>query len=442
LLFLINFNSQAEKTITTQVEINLTNNYGCVSKPKNERYMLNISRFFYRLYHLGLKLTINVLPPPSPILFKGDNALQSLITDIKLNRLNRLLLVTDKQIHSLGLHRELADQLAKQAITTELYSDVEPNNPIHSIEQALSRYQQTQCQGVICLGGGSVMDCGKLVAARIARPNKTCVQLKGLFKIRRQLPPIYAIPTTAGTGSETTVAAVAFDPIARQKFAVTDLCLCPRAAVLIPELTYDLPPQITAHTGMDALTHAIEAYLGIIGTDFTRQKSLDACSLIFANLLPAYQQGRHHQYRENMLLASFYAGEAFTRASVGYVHAIAHSLGGHYGTAHGLANAIVLPKVLRWYGHSVEDKLAKLAEHCQIAVNKTSSAAKAQAFIAAIEALNQQMAIPAGLNDLKPEDIPSLARKTLKEAHPEYPVPNFMGLNSCEQLLKSLLMEQ
>ena len=350
--------------------------------------------------------------------------------------------MTDKQIHALGLHNELADQLANQTITTELYNNVEPNNPIHSIEQALSHYQQTQCQGVICLGGGSVMDCGKLVAARIARPDKTTVQLKGLFKIRRQLPPVYAIPTTAGTGSETTVAAVAFDPKTKQKFAVTDLCLCPRAAVLLPELTYGLPPQITAHTGMDALTHAIEAYLGIIGTDFTRQKSIEACGLIFANLLPAYQQGRSHQYRENMLLASFYAGEAFTRASVGYVHAIAHSLGGYYGTAHGLANAIILPKVLRWYGRSVEDKLATLAEHCQIGINKTSSAAKAQAFIEAIEALNQQMAIPTGLKDLKAEDIPMLARKALNEAHPEYPVPIFMDLSSCERLLESLLTAQ
>jgi len=402
--------------------------------------MLNISTFFYRLYHIGLKLIISALPTPSPILFKGNNALESLIGDIKTNKINRLLLVTDKQIHTLGLHKELADQLAKQAIATELYSDVEPNNPIHSIEQALSHYQKNQCQGVICLGGGSVMDCGKLVAARIARPNKTTIQLKGLFKIRRQLAPIYAIPTTAGTGSETTVAAVAFDPIAKQKFAVTDLCLCPRAAVLLPELTYDLPPQITAHTGMDALTHAIEAYLGIIGTDFTRQKSLNACSLIFANLLPTYEQGQNYQYRENMLLASFYAGEAFTRASVGYVHAIAHSLGGYYGTAHGLANAILLPKVLRWYGPAVEDKLATLAEHCQIGVNKTSSAAKAQAFIAAIEALNQQMAIPAGLGELDPKDIPSLAKQALNEAHPEYPVPKFMDLNSCEKLLGSLLI--
>ena len=233
---------------------------------------------------------------------------------------------------------------------------------------------------------------------------------------------------------------MAFDPATKQKFAVTDLSLCPRAAVLIPKLTYALPPQITAHTGMDALTHAIEAFLGIIGTDFTRQKSLKACSLIFTNLLPAYQHGRNNQYRENMLLASFYAGEAFTRAHVGYVHAIAHSLGGYYGTAHGLANAMILPKVLRWYGPTVENKLAKLADHCQIGFNQTSSTAKALAVIETIEALNQQMAIPTGLDQLKPKDIPSLAKQALKEAHPEYPVPKFMDLISCEQLLEDLLL--
>jgi alcohol dehydrogenase class IV len=193
---------------------------------------------------------------------------------------------------------------------------------------------------------------------------------------------------------------------------------------------------------MDALTHAIEAYIGVIGTDFTRQKSLDACNLIFANLLPAYQQGRNHQYREKMLLASFYAGEAFTRAHVGYVHAIAHSLGGYYGTAHGLANAIILPKVLRWYGTFIEQKLAKLADHCQIGGDKTSQSAKALAFIQAIEALNQQMGIPASIGDLKPQDIPALAKQALKEAHPEYPVPKFMDLPSCEQLLKDLLVAQ
>ena len=404
--------------------------------------MLNISTFFYRLYHYGLKLLISLLLPPSPILFKVDNALEDLTAHIQINKLNRLLLVTDKQIYTLGLHRELSDQLARHSITLELYSDVEPNNPIDNIEQALNRYQHNQCQGIICLGGGSVMDCGKLVGARVARPDKTTLQLRGLFKIRRKLPPIYAIPTTAGTGSETTVAAVVFDPVAKQKFAVTDLCLCPKAAVLIPKLTYDLPPQITANSGMDALTHAIEAYIGIIGTNFTHQKSMDACGLIFANLLPAYQHGQNHQYRENMLLASFYAGEAFTRASVGYVHAIAHSLGGRYVTAHGLANAIILPKVLRWYGPSVQDKLATLANHCQIGVDKTSSAAKALAFIEAIESLNQQMDIPTDIVHLKPEDIPMLAKQALKEAHPDYPVPKFMDLTSCEQLLKDLLMTQ
>jgi alcohol dehydrogenase len=404
--------------------------------------MVNISTFFYRIYHLALKLVAKVVPLPSPALYRGNRALEYLIADIQAHKLHRLLLVTDVQIQPLGLHQDIRNLLADNTISTVLYSNVQQNNPINTIEQGLNHYQQTQCQGIICLGGGSVMDCGKLIATRIARPDKTIRQLKGLFKVRRKLPPVYAIPTTAGTGSETTIAAVVFDPIKKQKYAIADLCLCPKAAVLLPELTYGLPPQITANTGMDALTHAIEAYIGIIGTEFTDQKAMDACGLIFGNLLQAYQQGNNYQYRENMLLASFYAGEAFTRASVGYVHAIAHSLGGYYGTAHGLANAVVLPKVLRWYGSAIAQKLAKLASHCQIGVNKTTQASKALALIEAIEQLNQQMAIPTGLSDLKLEDIPALAKRALKEAHPDYPVPKFMDLNSCQQLLGRLLVEQ
>lgn len=403
--------------------------------------MVNISTCYYRVYHLILRLVTKVVPVPNPALYSGNRALNDLIADIKSKKLHRLLIVTDDSIKKLGLHKDLHHLLTKNGIATQLYSDIQPNNPIDNVEQGVNCYLQAQCQGIISLGGGSVMDCGKLIAARIARPDKTIPQLKGLFKVRRRLPPIYAIPTTAGTGSETTIAAVVSDPANKQKYAVADLCLCPRAAILLPELTYGLPPQITAHTGMDALTHAVEAFLGTIGTKFTDYKAKQACYLIFNNLLGAYQQGNSHQYRANMLLASHYAGQAFTRAYVGYVHAIAHSIGGYYGTAHGLANAIILPKVLRWYGSTAERKLAKLANHCQIGANQTTSTAKAQAFIEAIERLNQQMAIPTGISDLKAEDIPALAKKALKEAHPEYPVPKFMNLKNCEQLLESLLVK-
>ena len=402
--------------------------------------MFTLKTFFYRLYHCGLKLLVTVLAPPSPTLFKGNHATENLINHIHSNNLRRLLLVTDSQIKSSNLHLNICTLLANNNISIELYSHVEQNNPIFNIEQGLSHYLQTQCQAVICLGGGSVMDCGKLIAARVARPNKTIRQLKGLFKIRRKLPPIYAIPTTAGTGSETTVAAVAYDPMEKQKFTVTDLCLCPTAAALLPELTYNLPPQITANTGMDALTHAVESYLSVIASDFTRKKAMKACGLIFANLLPAYKQGNCHQHRNNMLLASFTAGEAFTRAHVGYVHAMAHSIGGHYGTAHGLANAVLLPRVLRWYGPSVEQKLADLADHCQLGSDKDSQGAKARAFIEAIEKLNQQMEIPSGIGEVNAKHIPELAKKALKEAHPEYPVPKFMNLDGCQKLLQSILI--
>jgi len=403
--------------------------------------MNTISAVLCRVYHTGLKLTTCVVPFPRPALYQGAHALDSLASDIKQKNLHTLLVVTDQNILNLGLHEHLLYLLETRGISPVVFSNIQANTYITDIEQGVSQYHKTGCQGLICLGGGSVMDCGKLIAARIARPHKTIPQLKGLFKVLRKLPPLYAIPTTSGTGSETTIAAVVFDPANKEKYAIADTNLMPRAAVLIPELTYGLPPQITAQTGMDALTHAIEAFLGVIGTGFTNQKAMDASRLIFNNLLGAYQQGDNKQCRHNMLLAAFYAGEAFTRANVGYVHALAHSIGGYYGTAHGLANAVILPKALRWYGPAIERKLAKLAVYCQIGNNQTTPANKAIAFIEAIELLNQQLAIPTGFRELREKDIPFLAKKALKEAHPDYPVPKFMGVNDCEQLLASLLQK-
>jgi len=399
-------------------------------------------RILYRIYHFALKLVTKVVPFPRPSLYQGKEALNDLVANIEKNKLQKLLLVTDDMIKSLGLHENLLKALEANGITIEIYSNVQPNPSIANVEEGVKVYLLAQCQGVICLGGGSVMDCAKLIAVRIARPNKTIPELKGLFRVLRRLPPIYAIPTTAGTGSETTIVAVVSDPANKQKYALTDISLTPKAAVLLPELTYGLPPQITSVTGMDALTHAIEAFVGITGTKFTNQRAMDASRLIFCNLLGAYQDGKNKQYRRDMLLASFYAGEAFTRASVGYVHAIAHSLGGLYGTAHGLANAVILPKVLRWYGAAVEHKLATLADYCQITADSNTPSSKALAFIEAIEKLNKQMDIATGITDLKTEDIPMLAKKALDEAHPEYPVPKFMNQEDCQNLLSSLLLEK
>ena len=402
--------------------------------------MLLTTKLFYRSYHYSLKLFSSIIPFPRPILYQGEYALSQLVENIKSNEQRSLLLVTDKVLKDLGLLEPLITLLNKNKIAHTIFSDIQPNPTIENVESGVRAYLTSDSQAIIALGGGSVMDCAKLIGARVVKPKKSVAQLKGLFKVLKKLPDLYAIPTTAGTGSETTIAAVVSDPINKQKYAVTDLVLMPKAAVLLPELTLKLPAQITAATGMDALTHAIEAYIGVNGNKFTNDRALKACKLIFDNLLNVYKEGGNLTQRNNMLLASFYAGEAFTRTSIGYVHAIAHNLGGLYGTPHGLANAVTLPYILRWYDNKAHKSLAKIARYCNLGNEFKLDCDKANALIETIENLNKQMGLPTGLPELRESDISMLATKALKEAHPDYPVPKFMTLMQCKQVISKLLV--
>ena len=245
------------------------------------------------------------------------------------------------------------------------------------------------------------------------------------------------MPTTAGTGSETTVAAVVTDPETHEKNAINDICLRPKFAVLDPELTVGLPPHITSTTGMDALTHAVEAYIGRSNTKQTREQAEKATKRIFDNIEEAYNNGKDYEARANMLKGSYWAGCAFTRAYVGYVHAIAHNLGGLYGTPHGLANAVILPYVLEWYGDCIYPQLAKLADI--VGITGSSEAEKAQAFIAAIKKLNADMNIPTTFDFIKEEDLPTLIHRALKEGNPGYPVPRIMDYNDMEGVIRRFM---
>ena len=241
------------------------------------------------------------------------------------------------------------------------------------------------------------------------------------MKVRRRIPPFIAVPTTAGTGSETTIAAVITGRDHR-KYAVSDLCLIPRYAILDPTLSAGLPPHITAETGMDALTHAVEAYLSrFYNTRKTREQAERAVVTIFSHLERAYRDGASLPDRAAMLQASFDAGAAFTPASVGNVHAIAHTLGGLYGTAHGLANAVLLPIVLEDYGAAAYPRLARLAH--LVGIQEASAEASARAFIAEIRAMKARMGIPDHFDCIRSEDIPLMASWACREANPVYPVP-------------------
>lgn len=257
--------------------------------------------------------------------------------------------------------------------------------------------------------------------------------MKGQLKVRKKIPTLFTVPTTAGTGSEATLAAVITNSATHEKYALNDMSLIPHYAVLDPMLTVKLPPHITAATGMDALVHAIEAYIGKSNTNETRLCSIKAVKLIFENLFEAYSNGDNIEARSNMQQAAHYAGIAFTRAYVGYIHAVAHTLGGFYSTPHGLANAVIMPYVLEYYGECIHKPLAELAEAANISDPSKTVAENANTFINTVKQLNQRMNIPHKIDGIVDSDIPVMAERALKEANPLYPVPKILKK---EDLLK------
>ncbi|MDR2525799.1 MAG: iron-containing alcohol dehydrogenase [Oscillospiraceae bacterium] len=398
-------------------------------------------RFYCRAYQKVMQVATAFLDWNGPALLRGPGSAQQLPQLIRSQGLRKVLVVTDGGLMKIGLPNKLLQGLEKADISYALYDKTLPNPTIENIEQARDLYLREDCRGIIAFGGGSPMDCAKVVGARLVRPKKSIPQLRGLLKVRKKLPPFYAIPTTAGTGSETTVAAVVSNPETHEKYPINDPKLRPRYAVLDPELTVGLPKHITSTTGMDALTHAVEAYIGRSNTKDTAQKALEATRLIFANIETAYNDGGNLEARENMLAASFYAGVAFTRAYIGYTHGIAHNLGGMYNTPHGLANAVILPYVLDYYGETAHARLADLADAAGLAQGKSQSE-KAQTFIAEIRALNARMGIPAQFDFIQESDIPTIAARALKEANPLYPVPKIMRMSDCVGVIRKLMVKE
>jgi len=380
---------------------------------------------------------LNWTPPER---LEGVGSIKELPGLIKRDGLKKILLVTDKGLSSLGLYNGLLDALKNHGIAVVLFDEVKPNPTVDNIESGLKLFHDEGCQGLIAFGGGSPMDCAKGIGARVARPRTSILKMKGMVKVLKKIPPLYAIPTTAGTGSECTIAAVVSDPKTNKKGAVNDPVLRPRVAVLDPVLTLSLPPHITSTTGMDALTHAVEAYIGKSNTNESRKCAEDATALIFANLENAYADGINVKARSNMLLASHFAGLAFTRAYVGYAHCIAHNMGGMYGTPHGLANAIILPYVLEEFGAAAYAPLARLYDAAGLNGAVSGEEARAKAFIAEIRAMNARMSIPDKIADLHEGDIPLIAARALKEGNPLYPVPVIWNQARFEAVIRRLLI--
>ncbi len=400
---------------------------------------MSLIHCWYRTYQAVMRLATNFLDFTPPELLDGPGSVRRLPALIKAKGFSRVLVVTDKGLMAVHLLDGLFDSLREAGVEYALFDGAQANPTIQNIEDALALYKEKGCQAIIAFGGGSSMDCAKGCAARVTNPGKSVPSMRGLLKIGRRPATIFAVPTTAGTGSETTIAAVITDPSTHEKYAINDPKLLPPYAVLDPELTVGLPPHITSTTGMDALTHAVEAYVGRSNTKNTIEKAEKAVALIFANIETAYKDGKNIEARGNMLLASYYAGIAFTRAYVGYVHAIAHNLGGLYGLPHGLANAVILPYVLDYFGESAHAPLARLADIAGVSSEGQSVAEKAEAFVASIRELNRRMAIPEGFEQIREEDIPLIVERAFREAHPLYPVPRIMDRAECEALVRRLM---
>jgi alcohol dehydrogenase class IV len=381
---------------------------------------MNLKHLYYRFYQKLMVLLVKIVPYKKQKLF---NHISELTTFIISNKA-RYFIVTDEGIVKAGLVKGIESILRNNKLEYQVYHKTVPNPTLQNVEDALSSYKNFNAQAIIAIGGGSPIDLAKALAARVARPNKSIAKMKGILKVNRKIPLLIAIPTTSGTGSEVTVASVVSDPVNKKKYAVIDPNLLPEAVLLDPKLTTGMPNFITATTGMDALTHAVECYLGNSGTSETERYSLEAIKLVFNNIQTVMKEPNNLEARKNMQLAAYKAGYAFTRAYVGNVHAIAHALGGYYNVVHGLANAIIMPYVLEKYGQPAHHKLAILANHVGVSNPALSDQDNAKLFIEAIKKLNLSLGIDNKIrNTIKKADLEELVTHSYKEANPFYPVP-------------------
>ncbi len=409
------------------------------SKNKKDKYMNLIQHICCRAYQGGFRAALPFLPYREPEIL---HRCEELPDTLKQHKIKKILIVTDPGIVACGLITKITSVLAKEKIFYSVYDQTSANPTVRNVEEALALYQKEHCKALLAIGGGSAMDCAKALGARIACPKKTLGQLKGTLHVLHRIPLLIAVPTTAGTGSENTLAAVITDSEKKHKYVLNDFVLIPRYAILDAELTYSLPPHLTATTGMDALTHAVEAYIGRSTTKETREKALLAVKTIYQNIETAYHDGHNHAAREQMLNAAYLAGFAFSRSYVGYVHAVAHSLGGQYNIPHGLANAVLLPEVLESYGSCIHKKLHILGCAAGVCTEQDSIKAGAGKFIASIRTLNKNMGIPDFLSGIQESDIETMSVHAAKEANPLYPVPKLMTRRELEAFYRLMLTRE
>ena len=371
-----------------------------------------------------------------PKIIKGEHALLDLVDVLKEKHLTHYMIVTTPGFIKRGTLQSFFDALNQNDIQYSIFHDLKPDPEIYDVEKLKEMFIKEGCQALIAIGGGSVIDCSKAALACIQMKNLDVKTVLHTGRVSKPLPLLIAVPTTAGTGSEVTAGAVITDPIRKRKYALSHLFLIPKYAVLDASLLTTLPAKMTAYTGMDALTHAIEAYINHFNNRKTNEYALEAIQSIFQYLIPSFEDGSNITYRLELLEASYKAGVAITNNYIGYVHAIAHGIGGMYHLQHGMINAIILPIVLEEYGDTITKKLAYIADIVGIAGHTDQQ--KAEYFIKKLKEINQALGIPTSLPEIQDTDIHYLATGAEKEGNPTYPTPVTWDVERFEKVIRKI----
>ena len=371
-----------------------------------------------------------------PRMIKGEHALLDLVDVLKEKHLTHYMIVTTPGFIKRGTLQSFFEALTQNDIQYSIFHDVKPDPEISDVEKLKEMFIKDGCQALIAIGGGSAIDCSKAALACVPMKNLDVKTVLHTGRVSKQLPLLIAVPTTAGTGSEVTAGAVITDPIKKRKYALSHLFLIPKYAVLDASLLTSLPAKMTAYSGMDALTHAIEAYINCFNNHKTNEYALCAIKSIFQYLVPSFEDGLNMQYRLELLEASYNAGVAISNNYVGYVHAIAHGIGGMYHLQHGMINAIILPIVLEEYGGAVVGKLAKIAD--VVGITGATDQDKSKQFIQKLKELNHIFSIPTSISEVQNEDIHYLATGAEKEGNPTYPTPVTWNVAQFEKVIRKI----
>ncbi|CAA0080742.1 Alcohol dehydrogenase 2 [Zhongshania aliphaticivorans] len=390
-----------------------------------------------RSYLALIAIPFKLMPSLAYMAFTGRGSTAQLCSHMVRQGFKRVLIVSDKPLVDLGIVARAVDVLTEEGVVCTIYDGILPDPTFAMVDEGLALQAQHNCDAVLAIGGGSSIDCAKTIVSA-ATNGRNARKLVGYFKVKQAPLALFVLPTTSGTGSEATIAAVISDQHSHEKCFIADPKMLPKAVALDADLLLGMPAGITAATGMDALTHAIETYISLWGTETSNAYGYASVKMIFEYLPRAYREGSDAVAREQMALAAYYSGMAINDAGVGNVHAIAHQLGRQYGTPHGLANALVMPAVLRFMAVAAQAPLARLGRLIEVAAEGDTDQHAAEKFIDAVADLNRRLGIPEQLDSLREEDIPAIAEAAVKEGA-GYPVAILMSKKECQAILNTLL---